>query len=223
MKEPSEWTDFERALLDAAAHDEIPPQLKARMGQAFDAPLLGAGAAGSGSTGAGASLLFSKVVKVGVATALLAGGIAGWQVVAGPRGEKADRPEVVALPPSAAADPRPSPPQPTAAEPAVMARARATAVPVDPAALREEIALLDASRLALKRHAPERALAHLARYEARFPQGELAPEAAAMRIEALVHTGATERARRLAVEFLAAHPASPLAPRIERLVMGARR
>jgi hypothetical protein len=79
--------------------------------------------------------------------------------------------------------------------------------------LRSEIALIDAARAALRARAPVRALELLGRYSARHPRGTLKPEAAVLRIEALDRSGAHQRARALAREFLAAYPDSPLGER----------
>ena len=71
---------------------------------------------------------------------------------------------------------------------------------------------------ALRKSDPAGALALLDRYDQQFPRGTLAPEATVARIEALVASGNTTRARELATKFLAAHGDSPLAHRVRRSV-----
>jgi TolA-binding protein len=87
-----------------------------------------------------------------------------------------------------------------------------------PDALRAEIALLDNARVALREGSGERALDALARHARRFPHGTLSPEADALRVEALIQTGATDRARALSRRFFANYPNSPLAERVARAV-----
>jgi TolA-binding protein len=123
------------------------------------------------------------------------------------------------------------------APPAVTARAGAAPAPVEIAAapalaratqhhapsaprpvdLRGEIALIDAARDAVRGGAPERALILLRRYVTAYPTGTFRPEAAALRIEALVEKGQTTEARALARDFVAKHPDSPLVERVARL------
>ena len=214
VKDPGEWTDFERRLLDAAASDQIPPDLKAKMAEGLTASTLVGAAATSGT-----SLLLSKAVVVGVASALLAGGAVGWSLLRGEAEVRVARPEAPAIepsvpqPPAAGAEPVPS-------EPIVEAAAPLPAA-MSGNALKQEIALIDACRQAVKQKAPARAIDLLARYDKRFPNGTLVPEAEALRIEALLQLGAAARARALADKFLAAYPASPLAQRVERMA-GAR-
>lgn len=195
-------TDFERRLLEAATHESIPQPLKGRMSDAFHAQLASLPAV-SASLGAGGSLFLSKTAAVGLASALLIGGAATWQWL-----RSSDPP--VEQPPMAAAPATPAEPPGSSApaEPPIAAPA---------SQLRHEILALDAARAALKASQPARALERLATYERDFPNGVLVPEATALRIEALVHSGAERRAKELAQQFLAAHPGSPLAHRVQRL------
>jgi outer membrane protein assembly factor BamD (BamD/ComL family) len=82
----------------------------------------------------------------------------------------------------------------------------------------DELAALDEARAAIRNGAARRALALLDDYDRRFPRPELGLEARIVRIEALVAAGDLDRARELADRFLAAHPSSPSAARIRRLV-----
>jgi outer membrane protein assembly factor BamD (BamD/ComL family) len=98
----------------------------------------------------------------------------------------------------------------------VTPRARATA-PSDDAALLAEIALLDRARNALRERASARAVALLEQHARRFARGELAPEAAALRIEALVQRGSHAEAEALAQRFVRAYPNHPLSAQVSRL------
>jgi TolA-binding protein len=92
------------------------------------------------------------------------------------------------------------------------------ATPPAPAAdLRDQIALIDAARTAVKAGATDRALALLRRYEANYPGGAFRPEALALRVEALEAGGHGAEARALAREFLARYPQSPVADRVARI------
>jgi outer membrane protein assembly factor BamD (BamD/ComL family) len=82
-----------------------------------------------------------------------------------------------------------------------------------------EISAVDTARTALRAGDAAGALAELDRYEGKFGRsGSLAPEAAVLRIEALLVRGDRARAKALADAFLAAHPKSPLAARVRALV-----
>lgn len=81
-----------------------------------------------------------------------------------------------------------------------------------------EVASLDEARTALDQADPDRALSILQEYARRFPRGALAPEAAVLRIEALVAAGDRPAATRAAQSFLRANPSSPYAQRIESLL-----
>jgi hypothetical protein len=68
----------------------------------------------------------------------------------------------------------------------------------EPATLAGEIARLDGARAALARGNAVGALSLLDEYDARYPSGQLAPEAALLRARALMAAGNVEAARRLA-------------------------
>jgi outer membrane protein assembly factor BamD (BamD/ComL family) len=82
--------------------------------------------------------------------------------------------------------------------------------------LRDQIALIDAARTAVKTGLTERALVLLHRYDVSYPAGAFRPEALALRIEALGEGGRAVEAKALAREFLARYPQSPLADRVAR-------
>ncbi|HMR05583.1 MAG TPA: hypothetical protein PKA88_07385 [Polyangiaceae bacterium] len=80
--------------------------------------------------------------------------------------------------------------------------------------LSAESALLAQAQRDLASGDSTRALATLDAHAKRFPGGALSPERDAARVIALCNAGAQEKARKLAAAFLAAHPSSPLAPRV---------
>ena len=96
------------------------------------------------------------------------------------------------------------------------ARGAAQPAPAPVSDLRDQIALVDAARTAVKAGSTERALVLLRRYEVSYPGGAFRPEALALRIEALAEGGRGAEARALAREFLARYPQSPLADRVAR-------
>lgn len=111
------------------------------------------------------------------------------------------------------------------------ARPEATFEPPPPAApvaekaapsadLAAEVRTLDAARVALERHDARAALRELDAYAAAYPNGTLAPEATALRVEALAMRGDRAEATRLATELLAAHPSGPYRKRLEKALGG---
>ena len=139
---------------------------------------------------------------------------------------------VVAAPSALAASPAidmvPSSPSPSVVEPApadapIAVTHAARSVDVAPSAVGSsattEVATLDEARTALAQGDAARALSTLEGYARRFPRGVLAPEAAVLRIEALVAAGDRPAATRTAQSFLRENPASPYAQRIESLLV----
>jgi outer membrane lipoprotein YfiO len=95
-----------------------------------------------------------------------------------------------------------------------------TAFPVANAdTVAEEVAALDRARGALASGDARGALARLDAYANRYPTGTLAPEAAVLRVRALVHLGRTRDARAAVDAFVRAHPGSPQASRLRALVV----
>ena len=90
--------------------------------------------------------------------------------------------------------------------------------PVRASSMVEEIAALDRVRARLSSGDGPGALGALEAYRTSFPRGHLSAEATVLRIEALGRTGDRAGARSLALSFLAAHPRSPLGPRVRSLV-----
>jgi hypothetical protein len=229
---PDTWskhgaTAFERELLDAAKRDRAPHLLKLHMGEALSAlppaAAVQSTARSAGATASSGGLLFSPPVLWGSLAALILAGAVGWQMartpapVAQPTVPPATAPLAVSVPePAPVALPEaPEPPAP-AARPAPLAAAAPRAIPAQEPAmrLREELALLDAARTALATHDSDRALQLLERHTTEFARGHLAPEADALRIDAYLQRGASDRAERLSRRFLARYPTHPLAARI---------
>jgi outer membrane protein assembly factor BamD (BamD/ComL family) len=77
--------------------------------------------------------------------------------------------------------------------------------------------LIDGARSAMGAGAGGRALDILGQYQSKYPAGSFRPEAAALKIEALVKLGRTAEARTLAERFVAEHGGTPLAERVARL------
>src|SRR5207237_1031209 len=83
--------------------------------------------------------------------------------------------------------------------------------------IRAQIALIDEARSAVSRHDPAAALRAVDLYGTRYPGGAFDQEASVIRIEALDQNGNHARAASLARSFLAKHPASAHAKRLERI------
>jgi len=81
--------------------------------------------------------------------------------------------------------------------------------------IRAQIALIDEAHAAVKRHAPADALRAVDLYASRYPGGLLDQEAAVIRIEAVDQGGNHARAASMARAFLAKHPSSAHAKRLE--------
>jgi len=83
--------------------------------------------------------------------------------------------------------------------------------------LTDQIAALDAARGALATGDANGALALVRKYQTQYPTGAFRPEAAAIKIEALVKAGRTAEAKNLAEKFETSFGAGPLADRVARL------
>jgi outer membrane protein assembly factor BamD (BamD/ComL family) len=88
--------------------------------------------------------------------------------------------------------------------------------PKDALELDQEVAALDAAPQLAARD-PVGALKALDEYRRRFPRGDLAPEAAVLRIQALEGAGQHDAAERMARDFLAHDPDSPHAKKIRTM------
>lgn len=231
-----EMSELERRLLEAARRDRVPHEIGARMAEGLgvqmtaSAAVPGASAAGS----AGFAPVFAKVSLWGVLSVALVAAVASWHEA---NSEKAVR-KAEQRPPASApsqvrvAEPAAAPAMADATSPvdltAQAAPARAgdtaaalpaarTAAPSDDAALHAEIALLDRARSALREGASARALRLLDQHARRFARARLAPEAAALRIEALVQRGSHAQAGAMARQFMSAYPSHPLSSQISQL------
>jgi hypothetical protein len=218
MTEPGAWepNELERKLLDAAKGDRIPPELGLRI-----ASTLSISSATATSAVAHGGLLFSKSGLWGVlSVALLAGAGALYTTSVSPQvaATASATPSVAAV--AVAPDVQAPVMQPAAAIPieTALVAAPVTATKRDASgALHAEISVLDRARQALEVDAPEQAYRLLDQHRRRFAQGTLIPEAEALRIEALVRLGDSERAQRMTQRFLTAYPAHPLCERVSAL------
>ncbi len=130
-------------------------------------------------------------------------------------------PTPAVTPPAAHPEPADSPsPAPRAAESATTSRRPRG--PAQAPELREQTAILDAARTAIAAGAPAKALGLVRQYQERYPSGVFVPEAAALRIEALVRLGRGAEARALAERFVASQPAGPLTERVKALTRASR-
>jgi hypothetical protein len=224
-------TDLERRLLRAASREEPSRALSERMAGAIGITMPVAGsalgeAAKPGTLAASKTAAASGSLGPWVSGALVAAVVAGAFVVTGPA-KTPSTPARTAAAPSfiPGAPPLPTPVSaPLAADPlrevapsvAVSSETqRGTGSPSSDIA--EQIALIDAARVALAGGSAQRALTGVRQYQTRYPQGTFRPEAAAIKIEALLKLGHADEARALAERFLVAHGPSPLADRVARL------
>jgi hypothetical protein len=96
-------------------------------------------------------------------------------------------------------------------------------VPAADDTLTAEVTALDEARRALAAGDPAPALLALDEYDHRFVQRRLGPEAAVLRIEALLAEGRFGQARQLGNELLAAEPDGAYAQHVRSLLSGAGR
>jgi hypothetical protein len=137
-----------------------------------------------------------------------------------------DAPSAASAPPSAVDSPSIAPRAAPSASPA-SARAASSSrapkheeAPADVASscpLAEEVALLQEARSGVGQGQPARALAALDAHAQRCPRGLLGIEAEVLRIEALSRSGDASAARAHARRFIALHPDTPYAARVQAL------
>ena len=230
-------TDLERRLLRAASREEPARALSERMAGAIGIAVPATGSAlgevaKPGTQAATKTAAASGSLVPWVSGALVAAAMAGAFVVTGPA-KTASTPPQTAAAPSAAPGALPLPfPTPVSARLAAEEPPKAAdeAVPSVPASsdrqgggvaasndIAEQIALIDTARVALVGGSAEQALKGVRQYQMRYPKGAFRPEAAAIKIEALLKLGRSDEARALAERFLVAHGPSPLANRVARL------
>lgn len=180
------------------------------------------------------------VVGGGVASLAVSSSISSWEAshqpsaVAQPTKPRRSTPAAEALPVATPAPPRPSEPeiapqpQMPVAEPAVTANVKGpapvksapaasavTATPPSRPSLFDEQRMIEKARAAIGRGDAASGMATLDEYERSFDKPQFLPEAIALRVEALSHTGQLERARRLADEFRQRYPRHPLIGRVD--------
>lgn len=114
-----------------------------------------------------------------------------------------------------------APPSPPTRAPAA-ARTQTTRTESTPShattSLADEARSLEAARVALAAGHASAALAALDQHDELFPRGELAPETAALRVEALSASGDRSAARSLGQAFLERNPSHPAAARVRRVL-----
>jgi hypothetical protein len=228
-------TDLERRLLHAASREQPSRALSERMAGAIGITLPATGSAlgevaQPGTQAASKTAAASGTLGPWVAGALAAAVVAGAFVVTGPAKAPPTPSRTAAAPSSTpGAVPLPTPVSaPLAAEwPRKAADETAPSVAASSETQRgsgsvssdiaQQIALIDAARVALVGGSAEQALTGVRQYQTRYPKGAFRPEAAAIKIEALVKLGRSDEAKVLAERFLVAHGPSPLADRVARL------
>jgi hypothetical protein len=220
-------TDLERRLLEAAAHEQPSPELSKRMARAIgvsptsiETPADGTAAGSNTASGAGLGSGWPSVLPWIAAAVLglaVTGAIVGTRLSTRP--VRQERPSLPTVPPPGVTQPT----VPLEIAPAAETQ-RGAPLPArrnQPAKtasdLREQIALLDSARTAMAANADGRALETLRRYQDKYPAGSFRPEAAALKIEALVKLGRRAEARALAERFNSDYGKGPLAERVARI------
>jgi hypothetical protein len=242
-----EGSELERALIASASSDAPSPRARAAAARALGIdPTPGGSGAGPSGGSVAATMSGGKIAGFIGLAALVA--LAAWQLVVLGEDEIETERTTDTAPPPPAAEPPPAPPAAPVeratderppdearslgetseaprsgpirrARPSVEADAPEHTEPVTtPSTLAAEVAALDAARSAIRSGRTAHALALLDEYDARFARPELGPESDIARIEAHLAAGDRAAARSLADRFLAAHPTSPAAARIRRLV-----
>jgi hypothetical protein len=217
-------TDLERRLLAAGTHEQPSPELRQRMAMAIGVSAglgaaTGVAAAAASSKGAATATALLPWISAGV-VALTVGGLVAmrsWSPSQSPARQPAAAPAVAPaparVPETAAGRPALEAPRPAVAPPSTAHRGAALS-----GDLGEQIALLDRARSELAGGGALRTLELARRYQDRYPAGSFRPEAAALRIEALVKLGRTAEARALVDRFVTEYGPSPLSDRVTRLV-----
>ena len=213
-------TDLERSLLHAARGERPSPEMTARMaaglGISVGAAITAASAPVAAAPVVAAKTTLGLWVPAGVIVAAVAAGVVGVQMSAKPEPAAVHAPApAIAAPPAEA--PRAVALASSGARVEKIRRRAPAAAPVAAGDLRDQIALIDAARAAVKGGSSERALVLLRRYDSSYPGGAFRPEALALRIESLDQDGRRAEAQALARDFLARYPHSPVAERVARV------
>lgn len=227
MKDPmrllsSDATDFERLVLRAARCEQPSPLHQRRMRRAL---ILAEFAFLTAGFKAAASASNHWVVLALVAGALA--GKASSPVDTAPTPRAASVVSVTTTTPLSPLVEVPTPVE-VAAVPVEALEIENAEVPAKPTArssaptktidLREEIRQLDQARAQIRSGSAAQALTTISHYRAQFPRGSFLQEASVLRIEALAASGNRAMATADAKRFLAQHPRSPHADRLERLI-----
>lgn len=217
-------SDLERCLIGAIAGERPSPELRDRMAQALGVPLAAAGLAATvaasqtaataktaAGIGAGAGGMAPLAwISAGVVSLVLAGAIVGvgvWKDAPAKSLPAPVTPAPLPVQPPPEPDPSPVVEMPlNASAPLAQPRSRSVATARD---LRKQIAIIDAARAAISASAGERALDLLRQYQEKYQGGTFAPEAAALKIEALAKLGRAAEARAGAERFRAQYGESP--------------
>lgn len=221
----SNATKLERRLLTAAGEERPSPEMATRMRQAIG--LSTSGASAGAAAAATAKTTGLAWISAGIVTAAIVGSAVGLWTSHHRVATANLAPAAVPAQCATSSVDSTSPTSPVSA-PVALRHERhaaanrthvvAAAPPSSRADLRDEIALVDEVRTALKDGSPRQALALLRRYAASYPDGTFAPETEALRVEALDGSGQHRLAQSLARDFVNRHPDSPLAERIGRSI-----
>lgn len=210
----AEGSQEERELLAAGAAEEPPAEgakrlsLALGLGAGFD---VGMAQRAQGQGAAQAKLWSAKLgLKAGALVLGAGGALVLMLATRTPRSEPVH--EALKAPPAASAPVAPSPAEDAPAHDEASAPSIA-----------DEIARLDAARARLAAKDSARALTELDAYARRYPHGTLLPEAARLRVEAVLAQGDRARAEALARDFLRAYPESPHAPALRSVLARTRR
>jgi hypothetical protein len=210
---------LERALLQEGRSYRAPSDLRDRTLAALGIAS-SAGIAGGTLAWLAAKSLTTKLILALSTLTLLAAIPLGYVLLGNHRGAASSSPVIspplapetvpASVAPSVSAPDRE---QPASVKPALPSESANTG-----AALRAELAALDAVRFALAKDDASGALSLVATYFRTFPRGRLHPEAEVLRIDALAGAGQMRGAKREAQEFIKRHPNSVLAPRVRPYV-----
>jgi hypothetical protein len=236
-------TDLERRLLEAAGREEPSRELSERMARAIGIalPPVGSGALAPHTAPQAPGLIAAAPKAAASSSSLVswaAGTILTGAVVLGAFMATRPSSKPVAAPPSVSTTaPRaaavasistPDAPRPAVTSSMPAAEPSAGTSQVVPAArgheraattdLSDQLALVDAAHRALSGGDAAGALSLARKYSAEYPTGTFRPEAAALRIEALVKLGRTAEARALANKFAPTYGPGPLADRMATVV-----
>jgi hypothetical protein len=229
---------LERALLEAGREDRASPEARRRTLAALGLAEPGPGVAVQAkSRWSAAWVKVAGMAAFALGAAALALGFGRTAIVGAPpqppppsaREEPPHAPtasvtEAAPLAPPTAPPPSPAPSGPHARRGSGVAIGRVPSTTPQPSGheagtLAEEIATIDRARRALYDHRDvHEALRALDEHDRRFPRGALGPEAAVLRVEALLAAGDRPAAEALGARLLAESPSGPLADRVRALL-----